>query len=129
MKTANQSKARSITLLACNIFAATLIVLVAGCATTKQTEDLLSAAGFKPRPAATAKQEAQLKSLPAHTVSSVQKNGKTYFVYPDVARNVLYIGQPAEYEQYKKLREQQKWAEEQVNPAEQMQVDSWVDGF
>jgi len=108
---------------------AALLALVPGCASTKQTEGLLSAAGFKTHPATTPQQQAHLKSLPAHKVSAVQKDGKTYYVFPDVARNVLYVGQSTEYEQYKKLRRQQDLAEEQLNPAEEMQLQSALWGW
>jgi hypothetical protein len=107
---------------------AALVAFVIGCTTTKQTENLLSAAGFKAQPAITAAQQAHLKSLPDHKVSSVKKDGKQYFVYPDVARNVLYIGQSAQYEQYKKLRAQQELADEQINPAEENEIQTAVWG-
>jgi hypothetical protein len=104
-------------------YAAVLLTLVSGCATTKQTEDLLSAAGFKAQPATTPEQQAHLKALPAHKVTSVQKDGKQFFVYPDVAHNVLYTGQSAQYQEYQKLLRQNQMAEEQVNPSEQMQMN------
>ena len=110
------------------VLATILLALISGCATTKQTEDLLSAAGFKAQPATTPEQQAHLKSLPAHKVTTVQKDGKQYFVYPDVAHNVLYTGQRAQYEEYKKLRQQQQMAEEQIQPAEQMEIKSAVWG-
>src|SRR5688572_247404 len=95
---------KNATTLIAVVFSAALFGIVSGCATMVQTEDLLTGAGFKARPAITAEQQAQLKSLPARKVSSVQKDGKTYFVYPDAARNVVYIGQNAEYQRYKQLR-------------------------
>ena len=117
------------TVMISSLWVAALLAFVSGCATTKNTEELLSAAGFKAHPATTAQQQAHIKSLPAHKVSAVQKGGKTYYVFPDVARNVLYVGQSAEYEQYKKLRRQQELADEQDNPAEQLQVETAVWGW
>ncbi len=114
----------SLTILA----VAAAFAFVTGCSTTRQTEDLLSAAGFKAQPATTAPQQAHLKSLPDHKVSSVRKDGKQYFVYPDVARNVLYTGQSAQYEQYKKLRAQQQLADEQPGPYEQEEIQTSVWG-
>jgi hypothetical protein len=106
-----------LTLLVTILCAVVLLAFVNGCATTKQTEDLLSAAGFKTQPATTPEQQAHLKSLPAHTLTPVQRAGKQYFVYPDVAHNVLYIGQNAQYQEYKKLRQEQKSAAEvQLSP-------------
>jgi hypothetical protein len=114
---------KKITTLLTTLNAIVLLALVSGCATTKQTEDLLSAAGFKPQPATTPEQQAHLKALPAHKVSSVQRDGKQYFVYPDVAHNVLYIGSSDQYQEYQRLRKQQQLAEEQNTPAEQMQIN------
>ena len=119
----------TLSLLACRLFAAVLIAVAPGCASTKQTEDLLTAAGFKARPATTATQQAQIKSLPAHKVSSVEKGGKKYYLYPDAARNILYVGDSAQYEEYRKLRKQEQWADEASNPAAQLQEETllWLD--
>ena len=65
---------------------ASLLALVVGCATTMRTEDLLSAAGFKIMPATTPVLQARLKAIPAHKVTMVQRDGKEYFVYPDVTQ-------------------------------------------
>ena len=43
-------------------------------------------------------------------------------MYPDTAKNVLYVGESAQYDEYQKLRKQQAWAEEQANPAAEMQT-------
>lgn len=129
MKATHSSNTGTLFLLACSVFAAVLIAVGSGCASTKQTEDLLTAAGFKARPATTAAQQTQLKSLPTHKVSTIEKGGKKYYVYPDAAKNVIYVGDSAQYEQYQKLRKQQQWAEEQANPAVQLQDDTafWLD--
>jgi hypothetical protein len=42
----------------------------------------------------------------------VQKDGKTYYVFPDAARNLAYVGGPKEYETYRQIRSQQKKLEE-----------------
>ena len=128
MKTTRSEAIRKMAVLIGSLCVAVLIAFVSGCATTKQTEDLLSAAGFKAHPATTAQQQAHLKSLPAHKVSVVQKGGKTYYVFPDVTKNVLYVGQSAQYEEYQKLRAQQDLAAEHT-PAEQMQVETALWGW
>jgi hypothetical protein len=128
MKTIYRQTIIKTTILVSSISVAVLLAFVSGCATARQTEDLLSAAGFKAQPAITAPQQAHLKSLPDHKVSSVRKDGNQYFVYPDVARNVLYVGQSAQYEQYKKLRAQQALTEEQINPAEEREIQTSVWG-
>jgi hypothetical protein len=48
----------------------------------------------------------------------VQRDGKEYFVYPDVTQNVLYVGQNSQYQRYQQLREQNQLAQEQLNAAE-----------
>ena len=96
------------------------VVLGTGCASTKpaERESLLSAAGFKMVPADTPQQQAHLKTLPAGKVSMTQRDGKDYFVYPDPAQNMLYVGNQAQYEQYQKLRVQHQMAQDQVTAAE-----------
>jgi hypothetical protein len=90
------------------LVAAALLVLAAGCATTKETEDLLTTAGFKKFPAATAEQQEHIHSLPNHKISKVQRDGKIYYVYPDAAHNALYVGSPWQYHEYQKLVEQRE---------------------
>ena len=122
MKTTPLCAPNTASLLTCSVFVAALIAFLSGCASTKQTEALLTAAGFKTRSATTAAQQEHLRSLPAHKVSLLQKDGKKYYVYPDTAKNVLYVGESAQYDEYQKLRKQQAWAEEQANPAAEMQT-------
>ena len=129
MKISFRPVMKKATLLACAISAALLLNFVCGCASTRQTEDLLTAAGFKVHTATTASQQAQLKALPAHKVSTVQKDGKQYYVFPNAARNLYYVGQSAEYEQYQKLRAQEQLAEDQqLNAIDQSQVNFMVSG-
>ena len=94
-----------------------LMIVAAGCVATMRTQDLLSAANFKIVPATTPEQQAQLKALPAHKVTMVQRNGKEYFVYPDASQHVFYVGQNAEYQQYQRLREQSALAQEELTAA------------
>ena len=105
--------------------AVALLALVVGCASTHQTEDLLAAAGFKIVPANSPEQQAHLKTLPNHKLSMVQRDGKEYFIYPDVKNNVLYVGQNSQYQQYQKLREQQKLAEEKASSNMLMSDPGW----
>jgi hypothetical protein len=103
----------------------TLGVLMLGCSTTKQTENLLSAAGFKIMPATTLEQQAHLKTLPANKVTTVVREGKTYFVFPDTKQQVLYVGQQAQYNEYQRLRLQKQMAEDQVQAAELNSEPAW----
>ena len=106
-----------------------LLAVAIGCSTTKQTENLLSAAGFKITPATTPQQQAHLHTLPPDKVTMVARGGKTYFVFPDPKAQVLYVGQQAQYDAYQKLRLQKQMAEEQVQAANENASDwaAWGD--
>ena len=104
----------------------TLLVLAVGCSTTKQTENLLSAAGFKTMPATTPQQQAHLKTLPPNKVTMVVRDGKTYFVFPDAKAQVLYVGQQAQYDAYQKLRLEKQMAEDQAQAAESYAPGDWA---
>ena len=102
-----------------------LLALGVGCSTTTKTENMLSAAGFKMVPAATPEQKAHLKTLPPDKVTMVQREGKTYFVFPDLKQQVLYVGQQAQYDEYQKLRIQNQLAQDQMNAAELNSEPAW----
>jgi len=109
--------------------AGALLTLLTACATTGSTtaspqkEAILAQAGFKTKTVTTAKQQQQVKALPAGKVSAVTLKGKTYFVYPDTAHNQIYVGNKAQYQSYKKARQaqvqqaQMQQANQQNNPA------------
>ena len=110
----------------------TVLLMLSGCATTKSTEELLSQAGFKAMPANTPQQLEQLKSLPPHQISKVQRGGKQYYIYPDPGHNVLYVGQSAEYDLYKEIQYLKKdqreiRAESDVITTEAEQFSVWGD--
>ena len=112
--------------LALVLAVAALAIVILGCSSTKQTENLLSAAGFKIMPAASPQQQAHLKTLPPHKVTVVVREGKTYFVFPDAKQQVLYVGQQAQYDAYQKLRVQQQLAEDKVQAAEMNSEAAWA---
>ncbi len=80
-----------------------LLTLAVGCASTKQTENQLALAGFKPVVASTAKQQQQLRALPPGKLTRIQRNGKPYYVFPDVAHNLVYVGSPKQYQDYQQI--------------------------
>ena len=101
-----------------------LLALAIGCTTTKERESMLSAAGLKMVPANTPEREAHLKSLPADKITPVQRQGTTYYTFPDPKNNVLYVGQEAQYQKYRQLRYQKQLADEQLETA-QMNENAW----
>ncbi len=100
-----------------------LLAVAVGCASmqTQNKENLLIAAGFKVIVPSTAAQQQKLKALPAGKVTLVQKDRKTYYVFPDAANNQAYIGGPTQYQAYKQLRLANKLANENLEAAEMNQ--------
>ena len=106
-----------------------LLMLAAGCATTKHTETYLSAAGFKTIVATTPKQEQKLESLPPGKITRVQRNGKTYYVFPDVEHHRIYLGTANEYQNYQQIVADSKIAAQDRMGAEMEMADGddWSD--
>ncbi|HEX5223048.1 MAG TPA: hypothetical protein VFZ59_26050 [Verrucomicrobiae bacterium] len=111
------------------LFAAALVLLAAGCATTSedQTVALLKQAGFKPLTAATFEKQQKLKSLQADRISKLKvPSGTVYYVFPLHAQNVLYAGRAPEYAAYQGLLASEK-AREATLQAERRDADaSWT---
>jgi hypothetical protein len=111
---------------------AALLAVAVGCAsTTKQTENQLALAGFKPVVASTAKQLQQLKALPPDKLTSVQRGGKIYYVFPDTAHNCVYVGSPKEYRSYQQIHSDLQLSKTQFENANLSQdspnsYDDWV---
>jgi hypothetical protein len=95
-----------------------ILALTLGCASTRQTADLLSAAGFKIVVANTPQQQQHLKTLPPHKMRVVHRKGKTYYVYADPTHNLIYVGNQLQYDQYRDLRLAKNVAEEDLQDAE-----------
>lgn len=100
--------------------ALTLALTLSGCATeeTKSTENLLVTAGFKTHPANTAAKQKLLTSLPPGKVSTIQKNGHTFFVYPDLKNNVALVGTQQEYTAYRQLKFAKNISDQNLQAAE-----------
>ena len=92
-----------------------LALLASGCASTRETEQLLSASGFKIIPAATPEQKAQLRTVRQGTLTMVQRDGKVYFVFPNRKLQVLYVGRQEQYDHYQELRFEQKLAQRRMH--------------
>jgi hypothetical protein len=97
----------------------------------RQTEDLLSAAGFHQFPADSPERINALKTMKPRTITTVSKNGKIYWVYPDPTNcNCLYAGTESQYQAYKRLALQKQIADENLAAAEAaqdaaMDYDMW----
>jgi hypothetical protein len=114
--------------------AAICTVLTAGCATTQTSTQnrgsMLAASGFKTITPKTAAQKQKLQNLPPGKVTMIQKAGKTYYIFPDPAQNLAYVGGPKQYRQYQQLRIDNKLAKESLETADvyqdaEMQWSLW----
>ena len=106
-----------------------LLVLTAGCTTTSSTqnkESMLVASGFKVITPKTAAQQQKLQQLPPGQMATINKNGRTYYIFPDAAHNQAYVGGPQEYQAYQQLRIANNIAQENVETA-QMYQDAAMD--
>ena len=83
-----------------------LAAFLLGCSSTKQKENMLSAAGFKTMAANSPQREEHLKSLPDDRLTAANLNGHNYFVFPDRAESMLFVGQEPQYQQYQRMRQQ-----------------------
>jgi hypothetical protein len=90
---------------------------------TPSVENALTSAGFKAKVATTAKQRQELKTLPEGTVSPVIQRGTTFYIYPDRARNEIYVGKQTQYQAYENLIGQRS------NSAGPIKVNNSVRGF
>ena len=58
--------------------------------------------GFKVLVATTDVQQKRVRELPPGKIRAMQRTGKKYFIYPDAAKDRIYVGGPAEYAAYTK---------------------------
>jgi hypothetical protein len=105
--------------------AAGFAALLVSCASTQTTmqnrESMLVASGFRVITPKTAAQKQKLQNLPTGTVTMIKKGKKTYYVFPDPARNQAYVGGPKEYQAYQQLRADKKLSREDLQDAEMYQ--------
>jgi hypothetical protein len=103
---------------------------VASCATTAQTESLLSQAGFRRLPADTPAKVAHLETLPPHRLVGRTHQGKKYYVYADPEGcKCLYIGSAAQYQGFQRLVQQQqaaaeRWETTGVDEAREWEIEN-----
>jgi hypothetical protein len=108
-----------------SIIAAVCTAMLFGCATTQTStqnrESMLVAAGFKAITPKTATQKQKLQNLPPGKVTRIQKKGKTYYIFPEPAKNLAYVGGPNQYQEYQQLRVENRLAQEDVESADMYQ--------
>jgi hypothetical protein len=96
------------------------LIALAGCATMEAAsqESLLQKAGFQSRTPTTAKQKAAYAKLPAYQLHQGTSKGRTIYAYKDEKAGVVWLGNQAQYAQYKQLATNAKLKEDQITPAE-----------
>ena len=106
-----------------------LLTFAVGCANSLQNkENLAVAAGFKTITPTKPNQIARLKTMPAGKITRITHKGKTYYVLPDLANNVAYVGGPNQYQQYQQLRLARKISNQNLEAAALNQAaaaDDW----
>lgn len=83
-----------------------------GCATTDGNSSLLLRAGFTASPAGSPQQKQAIETLQPNRISTVQRKGKTYYVFPDTANHQVYVGNQTNYQKFRQLRAAQTTANE-----------------
>jgi len=98
------------------ILLAGLVFAASACVTQeiKQTEPLLSAAGFKNKIAETPAQLANIETMVPHKLVPHQRDGETYWVYADPkVCKCVYVGNEKAYQEYQRLAFKQRLANQQ----------------
>jgi len=95
---------------------------IAGCAAikesrAKETERMLSAAGFTIKLADTPEKLANLKVLTQEKVFQFEKNGTNFYVYANAHEERLYVGSVKEYNEYKELKHQKQVSKNNIADA------------
>ncbi len=109
-----------------NLMGALLLSLfAAGCSTTQNTENLLVTAGFRNVLAQTAQQKQLLASLPAGKMSTVLKDGKTYYVFPNQATNSALVGTQDQYTAFRQLLFVQNISDQNLMAAQMNSAPGW----
>ncbi len=103
-------------------------IFTVSCASeTQEKQNLTVAAGFKVITPKTAQQHTILTQLPPDKVTPVDYKGKRYYVLPDVANNLAYVGGAEQYQAYQQLRLANKLSNENLEAAQmnQMATMNW----
>ena len=79
---------------------------------------MLQKAGFQSRTPTTAQQKAAYAKLPANELHQVTWKGRTLYGYKDEKAGVVWVGNEAQYAQYKQLATNAKLSQDQITPAQ-----------
>jgi hypothetical protein len=93
-------------------------LMLSGCATVQNTEEGLSAAGFKVHLADTPEQLTKLQSLPQQKLVPQKRHGNLYWVYADADSKRLYVGTEDQYDYYQQAKSAQELSQQQEMTAQ-----------
>jgi hypothetical protein len=96
-------------------------LVLAGCTTMQPAasqESLLQKAGFQSRTPTTAVQKAIYAKLPANQLHRITLKGRTLYGYKDAKAGVVWVGNEAQYAQYKQLAAKANLKADQITPTE-----------
>ncbi len=86
---------------------------------TRSKTDLLLAAGFRQIFPTTPQLQLRLQSMPQHQLFMASKGPKVFYVYADAAGcGCLYAGNQQQYQAYRQLAAQAKFAAEELEAAQ-----------
>lgn len=112
------------------IAAAALVFSAGGCTTVASPEKLLHQAGFRPYVVRDDSQLAQVQALPQGRISIVERGRQSYWLFPSVAHDQVYVGRRSEYDAYKRFMIQLQATNEQVGAAPlEASAVVWVGGW
>ena len=103
-------------------------IIFAGCATvnegkTRNTEDLLIAAGFTRRVATTPEGQAKLDAIKPLKIVRAKREGQVIYVYYDPYNcKCAYVGGEQQYAEYKRLAIQEK-----IGDVDRSGVPEWIE--
>jgi hypothetical protein len=97
--------------------------ILTGCAAIERadrrdTEKMLSAAGFQVLPANTPQRQASLTELAPNTISRQIRGNDVFYVFPDPEGNFLMVGDQAAYSRYENLMQQQQISDQNLMAAQ-----------
>jgi hypothetical protein len=104
---------------------ALLVALALACASVaaRTPESMLASAGFKTIAANTPERIQLLKTLPPKQVTPLDRNGQTFYVYPDPdGCRCFRVGRQEQYEMYQRLQ-----AGKQATTLDRTRTDSGAD--
>ena len=97
-----------------------------GCASpqARNTESLLSAAGFHTVTPKTSEQQACYDALPDRKLQRREADGKVLYAYADKNQGIVYVGTEQNYQRFHELAHQERVAQQQLQAAQMNQTAS-----